>query len=81
MEISISAWFCYVASFYDKLLGASFVFTVAARHQIVESEDCVAAFHTVPAWRFDNWEQFVTAAPFSAPLVAVEMGGQVESFF
>ncbi|KAH3762660.1 tRNA/rRNA methyltransferase, SpoU [Pelomyxa schiedti] len=62
-------------------LGASFIFTIGARHGFVESEDCIAAFKTVPAWRFNAWEDFVTAAPFSTPLVAVEMGGQpLETF-
>jgi hypothetical protein len=57
-------------------MGASFVFTIGARHgSVMESEDCQIAFRTIPMWRFDTWDDFVKSAPFAAPIVALEMGG------
>eukprot|EP00475_Leptophrys_vorax_P005392 TRINITY_DN13268_c0_g1_i1.p1 TRINITY_DN13268_c0_g1~~TRINITY_DN13268_c0_g1_i1.p1 ORF type:complete len:289 (+),score=69.09 TRINITY_DN13268_c0_g1_i1:42-908(+) len=63
-------------------MGASFVFTIGARHgSVMESEDCQIAFRTIPMWRFENWEDFVKSAPFASPIVALEMGGTpLESF-
>jgi hypothetical protein len=57
-------------------LGASFVFTIGARHApIMESEDCQIAFRSIPLWRFEDWDDFMSSAPFAAPIVALEMGG------
>eukprot|EP00747_Dinoflagellata_sp_TGD_P029236 gnl/TRDRNA2_/TRDRNA2_133786_c0_seq2.p1 gnl/TRDRNA2_/TRDRNA2_133786_c0~~gnl/TRDRNA2_/TRDRNA2_133786_c0_seq2.p1 ORF type:complete len:123 (-),score=2.90 gnl/TRDRNA2_/TRDRNA2_133786_c0_seq2:260-628(-) len=64
-------------------LGASFVFTVGARKLIsgIGVTERKTEFRTFPAWRFDDFADFAACAPFAAPLVAIEMGGQpLETF-
>jgi len=58
-------------------LGASFTFTVGARYEprldgLSDRYRCAAS---CPSWSFADFGDFVQHAPFSAPVIAVEMGG------
>jgi len=58
-------------------LGASFIFTIGARHSRREDVvDTTNAWTQIPSYNYADWADFVqNGVPYSATLVAVEMGG------
>ena len=56
-------------------LGASFTFTVGARHAKLK-EDTANCWQHLPAHTYIDFDALVASAPFGCQLVAVEMGGR-----
>jgi len=54
------------------LYGASHLFTVGARYQR-QASDTSKAWQSVPAFAYDDADDFLTHRPFDMPLVAVEL--------
>ena len=55
-------------------LGAAYIFTVGARFE-KQSSDTYQTWTRVPCFEHSDWAGFARASPYSAPWVAVEMGG------
>ena len=55
-------------------LGASFTFTIGARHAKFK-EDTAQCWSKIPAHSYADFDAFAASAPFGTQLVAVEMGG------
>ena len=55
-------------------LGASFTFTIGARHAKFK-EDTAQCWSKIPAHSYADFAAFAASAPFGTQLVAVEMGG------
>ena len=56
-------------------LGAAGIFTIGKRYPR-QASDTVKAFKHVPMREFETFDQFLSAMPYSCPLVGVEMGGR-----
>jgi tRNA(Leu) C34 or U34 (ribose-2'-O)-methylase TrmL len=55
-------------------LGASFIFTVGARYRR-RPTDTEQSWQHIPLFQFNTFDEMMSAAPYSAPLVAIEEGG------
>lgn len=55
-------------------LGAAYIFTVGARFE-KQGSDTYQTWTRVPCFEHRDWAGFCSASPYSAPWVAVEMGG------
>jgi tRNA G18 (ribose-2'-O)-methylase SpoU len=56
-------------------MGACGVFTIGSRHRH-QASDTTKTWRHVPYRQFVTFADFVAALPYSAPLVACEMGGE-----
>jgi tRNA G18 (ribose-2'-O)-methylase SpoU len=56
-------------------LGAAGIFTVGKRYPR-QASDTVQAWRHVPCREFADFDAFLAGLPYSAPIVAVEMGGR-----
>ena len=54
--------------------GASFTFTVGARHAKLKA-DTASCWQHLPAHQYSDFEALAASAPFGTQLVAIEMGG------
>eukprot|EP00051_Salpingoeca_urceolata_P004367 m.64492 g.64492 ORF g.64492 m.64492 type:complete len:335 (+) comp13595_c0_seq3:65-1069(+) len=59
-------------------MGASFVFTIGARFDksVSRSTDTMKSWVRLPVFSFPDFASFAGCAPYAAPWVGVEMGGQ-----
>eukprot|EP01063_Lacrimia_lanifica_P018948 TRINITY_DN25930_c0_g1_i1.p1 TRINITY_DN25930_c0_g1~~TRINITY_DN25930_c0_g1_i1.p1 ORF type:complete len:293 (+),score=81.33 TRINITY_DN25930_c0_g1_i1:45-923(+) len=59
-------------------LGAAFIFTIGARYDSAKegAVDTYGCARAVPCFHYDDWAAFAKSAPFGAPLVGVETGGE-----
>lgn len=57
-------------------LGANGIFAVASRYPMRPASDTLASWRHIPHRRFESFDAFVEAVPYSTPIVAVEMGGR-----
>lgn len=56
-------------------MGAAGIFTVGRRYP-QQASDTVKAHKHIPCRQYDDFEAFIAANPYGAPIVAVEMGGR-----
>ncbi len=62
-------------------LGASGIFTIGRRYQKQASDTC-STFKHVALRNYENLDELFAVLPYSAPLVAIEMGGKpLEKFW
>eukprot|EP00966_Prymnesium_polylepis_P268319 6198886-Prymnesium_polylepis.1 len=47
------------------MLGSAFIFTIGSRNAWEKSADTYKAWRSVPAFRYENWDAFCAAAPYT----------------
>lgn len=56
-------------------MGANGIFTVGRRYPN-QASDTLKAYRHIPMREFENMDAFISALPYSCPVVAIEMGGR-----
>jgi tRNA G18 (ribose-2'-O)-methylase SpoU len=54
------------------LLGAAFIFTIGRRYK-QQNSDTMKSHHTIPLYRYENFDDFFEHMPYGAPLIGVEL--------
>lgn len=57
-------------------LGAAFVFTVGRRYRGEQSSDTHKTWRHIPLYHYADMQELLASAPYSCPIVGIEMGGQ-----